>query len=136
MAKVISNELDLPGKLRGQPALGVLLELGYRIHKSARNIEWRHADIDIEHDSSKGGASGGVESFEGVKHLTENVILAILFPREKITILASSNCQSGGTLLDDKVEGRNEGLEIPFPLRQVGITISMNRVGKVAQNVR
>jgi hypothetical protein len=53
------------------------------------------------------------------------MILTILFRGEKVTILPGSNRLSGGTLLDDKVEGRNKGLEIPIPLFQIGMTKSV-----------
>ena len=101
--------------------MGSTLKLGDRVHKSTRNVEWGHADVDVEHDLSEGGASRGIESLEGKKHRAE-VILAILLRREKITVLASSNRLSGGTLLDDEVEGGDKGLEIPLPLSKIGIT--------------
>ena len=102
--------------------MGSVLEPGDRVHKSSSDVEWRHADVDVEYDLSEGGASGGVESLEGKEHLTE-ATLTILFRREKVTILARSNCHVGGVPLDDEVKGRDERLEIPFPLGQVGITV-------------
>jgi hypothetical protein len=124
VAEVIGDDLDFRRKIRGHCALGSFLKFGDCFHKSTRNVERGHADVDIEHDPSEGGASGGVESLEGKKHLTE-AILAILFRREKVTILSSSNCLSGGALLDDEVKGRDKGLEIPLPLGQVGIAKSV-----------
>ena len=100
--------------------MGSVLEPGDCVHKGTRDVEWRHADVDIEHDLPEGGASGGVESLEGKKQLTE-AILAILFRRETITILCSSNCLDGSTLLDDEVKGGDERLEVPLPLVQVGV---------------
>lgn len=64
------DELNFLRKLGGQCALGPLLESRYGLQKTARNIERRHANVNIEHDPSEGGASGGVESFESKKHLT------------------------------------------------------------------
>ena len=121
IAEVIGDDLDSRREVRGHCALGSTLKFGYRFHKSTRNVEWGHADVDVEHYLSESGASGGVESLEGKKHWTE-VILPILLRREKITVLAGSNCLSGGTLLDDEVKGGDKGLEIPLPLGQFGIT--------------
>lgn len=118
--EVIGGDPDFRRKIRGYCALGSILKFGNGIHKSTRNIERGHADVDIEHDLPEGGASGGVESLEGKKQLTE-AILAILFRRETITILCSSNCLDGSTLLDDEVKGGDERLEVPLPLVQVGV---------------
>jgi len=133
VAEVIGDDLDSRREIRWHCALGSFLEFGDCVHKSTRNVEWRHADVDVKHDLSEGGAGGGVESLEGEKHPTE-VILAILFPREKIPILPGSNCYSGGAPLDDEVKGRDKGLEIPRPLGQVGTTISVqNGIGMTLQ---
>ena len=80
--------------------MGSVLEPGDCVHKGTRDVEWRHADVDIEHDLSEGGANGGVKSLEGNKHLAE-IIPTDLFLREKVTILPSSNCHIGCALLDD-----------------------------------
>jgi hypothetical protein len=64
------------------------------------DVEWFHADVNIENDLSEGGANGEVESLEGKKHLTE-AILAILFRREKI--LPNSDRHSGGAPPDNEV---------------------------------
>ena len=101
--------------------MGSLLKFGDRIHKSARKVERGHADVDVEHYLSERGASGGVESLEGKKHLTE-AVLTILLRREKITVLSSSNCLSRSTLLDDEIKGGSKREEIPLPLGHVGIT--------------
>lgn len=112
--------------------MGSFLKSGDRLHKGTGNIEWRHADVDIEHNLSEGGASGGVKSLEGNKHTTE-VILAVLFLGEKVTVLPSSNCQGGGALLNDEIEGGNKRLEIPFSPGQVGIAISTQvRIGMMS----
>lgn len=101
--------------------MGSILKSRDRIHKSTRHVEWCHANVDIKHSLPEGGTSGGVESFEGEKHLTETT-LAILLRREKITILPSSNCLSGSTFLNDEIKGGDKGLEVPIPLSQVGVT--------------
>ena len=124
VAKVCGEDLDFRREIRGHCALGSLLEFGDRVHKSPSDVEWCHADVDVKHDLSKGGTSGGVESLEGEKHLTK-AILTILFRREKVTVLAGSNCHVRGVPLDDEVKGRDEGLEIPLPLSQVGVTIAV-----------
>lgn len=100
--------------------MGSLLKFGDCIHKSAGEVERGHADVDVEHDLSERGASGGVESLEGKKQRTE-AILAVLLRREKVTVFSGSNCLDGGAFLDDEVEGRDERLEIPLPHGQVGI---------------
>ena len=84
--EVSSGDLDPRRKTRGQRALSSVLKFGNRVHKGSGNVERGHADVDIEYDPSEGGASGGVESFEGKKQLTE-AVLAILLRREKITVL-------------------------------------------------
>ena len=113
--------------------MGSVLEPGDCVHKGTRDVEWRHADVDIEHDLSEGGASGGIESLESNKHLTE-IILTVLFLREKVTILPSSNCHIGCALLDDEVKGRDEGLGVPSLLGQVGVAVSVqNKVDTVLQ---
>jgi len=124
VAEVIGEDLDSRRKIRGYRALASVLKFGDSFHKSTRNVEWRHAHVDVEHDLTKGGASGGVESLEGEKHLTE-AILAILFRREKVAILPGSDCRSRGALLDDEVKGRDKRLEVPLPLAQVCIAISV-----------
>jgi len=91
VAEVCGEDLDFGREIRGHCALGSLLEFGDRLHKSSSNVERRHADVDVEHDLSEGGTSGGVESLEGEKHLTE-VALTVLFRREKVTIPPRSNC--------------------------------------------
>ena len=132
---MIGGDPNFRRKVRGYCALGSTLKFGDGIHKSTRNIERGHADIDIEHDLSEGGASGGVESLEGKKQLTE-AILAVLFRREKITILSSSNCLGGSTLLDDEVKGGDERLEVPLPLGQVGVAKSVWSVSIALQERR
>ena len=95
--------------------MGSILKFGDRFHKSPSKVERGHADVDVEHDLSERGTSGGVESLEGKKQLTET-ILAILLRREKVTVPSGSNCLSGSASLDDKVKGGDERLEIPLPL--------------------
>ena len=85
VTKVIGDDLDSRRKIRGHRALGSFLKSGDCLHKSTRNVERGHADVDIEHGLSERGASRGVESLEGKKHWTE-AILAILLRREKISI--------------------------------------------------
>jgi len=123
VAEVCGDDLDFRRERRGHCALGSILESVDRVHKSPGDVEWCHADVDIEHDLSEGGTSGRIESLEGVEHLAE-VVLTILFRREKITILPRANCDVGGPLLDDEVKGRDERLEIPLPLSQVGVTVT------------
>ena len=121
VAEVRGEDLDFRREVRGHCALGPILEPGDRVHEGSSDVEWCHADVDVEHDLSEGGTSRGVESFEGKEHLTET-ILTILFRREKVTIPPGSNRHFGCVPLDDEVEGRDERLEIPFSLSQVGIT--------------
>ena len=136
VAKVCGDDLDFGREVRGHSALGSLLEFGDRVHKSPSEVEWCHADVDVEHDLSEGGTSGGIESLEGKEHLTE-AILTILFRREKVTVLAGSNCHVGGVPLDDEVKGRDERLEIPLPLSQIGVTIAVQgRVSMALQKGR
>lgn len=104
--------------------MGSVHESGYSVHKRAGNVECRHADVDIEHDLPEGGENGGVESLEGKKHLTE-VILAILFRREKVTMISDLDCHGGGALPDNNVKGGDKWMEIPSPPSRVGITISV-----------
>ena len=125
VAEVVGDEFNFTRKLGWQRPLGSLLEFRYRLHKTARNVERRHADVDIEHDPSEGGAGGGVESLEGEKHSTEDLILAILLRRKKVSILPGTHRLSGGALLDNKVESGNKWLEIPLPLAQIAMTKSV-----------
>jgi hypothetical protein len=113
-----------------------VLKFGDGIHKSTRNVERRHADVDVEHNPPEGGASGGIKSLEGKKHGTE-AILAILLCGEKVTIFSSLNRRSRCAFLNDEVEGGDERQEIPSPLVQVGIAISVqNRVGMTLKKGR
>ena len=111
--------------------MGSLLEPRDRLWKGTRDVEWSHADVHIEHDASEGGANGAVEPLEGEKHLAETV-LTILLRREKISIKPNPGSLGGSTPLDDKVEGRDDGLEIPLPLGQIGIAISVQDTFGVA----
>ena len=123
VAEMFGHQLDLPRKPRGECALRSLLKFGYRFHQSPSNVEWCHADVDVEHDPPEGGTSGGVESLESEKHLTEGVVLAVLLPGEKVAVLPSSDCLGGCTLLYDKVEGGNKGLEIQLSLSELSVTV-------------
>ena len=124
IAEVIGDDFDIPRKTRGDCALGSVPESGDGVHKRTRNAECRHAGVDIEYDLSEGGENGGAEPLEGRKHIVE-AILAILFRGEKVTITSNLNCHSGGALPDNKVKGGGKRMEIPPPLRRVGITISV-----------
>jgi hypothetical protein len=121
---VVCNDCDSRRKIRGHCAVGSVPESGYGVHKRTGNVECCHADVDVENDLPEGGENGGVESLEGKKHLTE-VILAILFRREKITMISDLDCHSGGALPDNNVKGGDKWTEIPPPLSWVGITISV-----------
>ena len=136
VAEVIGDDLDSRRKIRGHCTVGSVLKFGDGIHKSTRNVERRHADVDVEHNSPEGGASGGIESLEGMKHGTET-ILTILLCGEKVTIFSSLNRRSRCALLNDEVEGGDERQEIPSPLGQVRIAISVqNRVGMTLKKGR
>lgn len=119
------DDLDSRREFRGQCALGSVLKPGDRFHKSTGNVEWRHARVDIEHHLSEGRTDGEAESPNRVKHLTEAELMYGLPLREKVAIIPASNCDSRGTLPNDEVEGRDQRPEVPPPLAQVFIAISV-----------
>jgi len=137
VAKVIGDDPNSSRKTRGQCALGSVLKSGDRFHKSTRNEEWRHAHVDIQHYLSDGRTNAEAVSPNGVKHLTEADLMYRLPLREKVAIIPASNCRSGDALPNDEVEGRDQRLEVPPPLAQVFIAVSVqNRIGMVLRGGR